>query len=76
MLFSLTTLTNLFESYDLFPFDLSHSPISGFVIIYFGNENNIKSRILLEELEKEKIEKINALQTAGFFSKQKIIHYL
>lgn len=75
--FSLTTLTNLFESYELFPFDLSHSPISGGSwIVYFGNENNIKSRVLLEELEKEKIEKINTLQTWQDFSQKTKNHSL
>ena len=40
-------------------------------------KNNNKSRTLLEELEKEKIEKINSLETWQEFSqKQKIIHYL
>lgn len=75
--FSLTTLTNLFESYKLFPFDLSHSPISGGSwIIYFGNENNNKSKVLLEELEKEKIEKINSLETWQEFSEKTKNHSL
>ena len=53
--FSLHSLTYLLNSFDLYPFDLDISPISGgSFVIYFSKEKKSKSKILVEQ-EKEEI---------------------
>ena len=53
--FSINSLTYLLNSFNLYPFDLDVSPISGgSFVIYFSKERKSKSKILLDK-EKEEI---------------------
>ena len=67
--FSIKTISYLFAKYNLYPFDVFDSPISGgSLVLLFSKDKRQKSK-KLKELEKaEKKEKINTFQTWKNFS--------
>ena len=73
--FSINSLTYLLKSFDLYPFDLDVSPISGgSFVIYFSKERKSKSKILIDK-EKEEINLgVDKLNNWKIFSSKVIAH--
>ncbi|MDC3159672.1 class I SAM-dependent methyltransferase, partial [Prochlorococcus sp. AH-716-G10] len=73
--FSLHSLTYLLNSFDLYPFDLDISPISGgSFVLYFSKDRKSKSKILIDQ-EKEEINLgVEKLTNWKYFSSKVIAH--
>jgi len=73
--FTLKSISTLFKKYNLFPFDIDESPISGgSLVLYFSNKKRNYSKKLNKYFETEKKEKINSFNKWRIFSKKCIEH--
>ncbi len=73
--FSIQTLTKLFKKYNLFPYDVDLSPISGgSLVIYFSKAEKKVSKKLKKLIDYEKKIKINYLKTWQKFYKDSNKH--
>lgn len=62
--FSLKTIMNIFSKYDLYPFDVFKSPISGGSLVLLFSKKKVKfSKKLTEILKKENTKNINSLKS-------------
>ena len=73
--FTLNSISNLFNKYNLFPFDMDESPISGgSLVLYFSNKKRQYSQKLKKYFEIEKKEKTNSVYKWKDFSKKCMNH--
>lgn len=73
--FSIKSLSYLFRKYNLHPFDIFESPISGgSVVLMFSTKKLKKSKKLINMIKKEKISKINSLSAWKIFAKSVTRH--
>ena len=73
--FTIKTISNLFEKYNLYPFDVFKSPISGGSLVLIFSKKKRKEKKLLIKLKKdEEKKKLNTLKKWKIFSKKSKIH--
>ena len=73
--FSIKSMTYLLNKFSLYPFHIETSPISGGArVIYFSKSVKEESNELKKEIEKEKKNKINELETWRGFAERVISH--
>ena len=69
--YSLNTISSLFEMHNLYAFDISFSPISGgAMIVFFSKRKRKPSNKIINQLNFEKKNKINSLESWINFSKR------
>lgn len=73
--FTIKTISGLFERYNLYPFDVFKSPISGGSLVLIFSKKKKKEKKLLVKIKKdEKKNKFNSLQKWKIFSKNSKKH--
>lgn len=73
--FTIKTISNLFSKYNLFPFDVFTSPISGgSLVLIFSKKKLIKQNLLIKMIKNEKKNKLNSIKKWKQFSKKTKIH--
>lgn len=73
--FSLKSISNLFAKYDLFPFHIDYSPISGgAVVLYVASLKNNPTQAYIDLSESEDYKEINSFKTWELFARRCLEH--